>query len=156
MTEMEKLIAACDALGLHYALQNHNATNTVVVQLLDNNNEYLGDAICHKYSYGGPEGLLEIMGKGCDGDVRGWLTAKDVIDIWTAEDKEKEVPIMRDINRIPKIMSKLTAVWYKHPDMRLTQLISNLGIMEGYNDSTLFFMEDDQLLAALDEKLENF
>lgn len=41
------------------------------------------DAICHKYSYGGPEGLLEIMGyivrSDWDEDVEGWLTAEDVL-----------------------------------------------------------------------------
>ena len=41
------------------------------------------DAICHRYSYGGPEGLLEIMGcivrSDCDDDVEGFLTAEDVL-----------------------------------------------------------------------------
>lgn len=36
------------------------------------------DAVCHKYSYGGPQGLLEISGDICEGEV-GWLTAEDVI-----------------------------------------------------------------------------
>lgn len=36
------------------------------------------DAVCHKHSYGGPQGLLEIYGDICD-DVVGWLTAEDVI-----------------------------------------------------------------------------
>ena len=36
------------------------------------------DAVCHKYSYGGPQGLLEIAGDICEGEV-GWLTAEDVI-----------------------------------------------------------------------------
>ena len=41
------------------------------------------DVICHPYSYGGDEGLLEIMGllteeeAECD-DVVGWLDAKNV------------------------------------------------------------------------------
>lgn len=39
------------------------------------------DVICHEYSYGGREGLLEIMGlvddEICD-DVEGWLTAENV------------------------------------------------------------------------------
>ena len=39
------------------------------------------DVICHEYSYGGPQGLLEIMGlvdDDCDDDVMGWLTAENV------------------------------------------------------------------------------
>lgn len=34
------------------------------------------DAICHQYSYGGKEGLLEILGTGLD-DVAGWLSAEE-------------------------------------------------------------------------------
>lgn len=41
------------------------------------------DAVCHRYSYGGPEGLLEVMGDPVtlpgEGAVAGWLTAEDVI-----------------------------------------------------------------------------
>lgn len=40
-------------------------------------------AVCHRYSYGGPEGLLEVMGDPVtlpgEGAVAGWLTAEDVI-----------------------------------------------------------------------------
>lgn len=48
-------------------------------------NERLWDAICHRYSYGGKEGLLEIMGtivdeKTLDDTVEGYLTCDDVID----------------------------------------------------------------------------
>lgn len=37
--------------------------------------------VCHEFSYGGSNGLLEIMGladDGIDDDVQGWLTANDV------------------------------------------------------------------------------
>lgn len=40
------------------------------------------DAVCHSYSYGHEEGLLEIMGSivSVDDDtVEGWLTAKDIL-----------------------------------------------------------------------------
>ena len=39
------------------------------------------DVICHEFSYGGKDGLLEIMGlidEDCDSDVEGWLTVEDV------------------------------------------------------------------------------
>lgn len=38
------------------------------------------DAVCHWFSYGGDEGLLEIMGlvEREDDDVEGWLTAEEV------------------------------------------------------------------------------
>lgn len=41
------------------------------------------DAICHSYSFGHEEGLLEIMGlvdKDYADDVEGYLTAKEVFD----------------------------------------------------------------------------
>ena len=38
------------------------------------------DAVCHKGSYGGDQGLLEIYGNICT-DVIGWLKADDVIKI---------------------------------------------------------------------------
>lgn len=36
------------------------------------------DAICHSFSYGHEQGLLEIMGLIEDDDVEGYLTAKEV------------------------------------------------------------------------------
>lgn len=41
----------------------------------------VGDAICHRGSYGHENGLLEIMGFEID-DVRGHLTAAEVIEIY--------------------------------------------------------------------------
>ena len=39
------------------------------------------DVVCHKYSYGGEEGLLESYGMPEDGgDVTGFMTAADVIE----------------------------------------------------------------------------
>ena len=41
------------------------------------------DAICHEYSYGGKNGLIEIMGsivKTEDDDVEGCLTAKEILN----------------------------------------------------------------------------
>ena len=37
------------------------------------------DVVCHQYSYGGPEGKLEIYGSVVE-DVDGWLTAEDIIN----------------------------------------------------------------------------
>lgn len=48
------------------------------------------DAICHEYSYGGEEGLIEVMGlPQCDGDVIGYLTATEVLKM-VDELKDKE------------------------------------------------------------------
>lgn len=45
--------------------------------------DHTWDAICHGYSYGGDDGLLEIMGKINENPydkVEGWLTAEDVLN----------------------------------------------------------------------------
>lgn len=44
------------------------------------------DAVCHEFSYGGKDGLLEVYGSLVDvdgtllNDVEGWLTAEDIIN----------------------------------------------------------------------------
>lgn len=45
------------------------------------------DAVSHKFSYGGPAGLIEMMGEGeceplTDYDVKGWLTAEEAFVIF--------------------------------------------------------------------------
>ena len=46
--------------------------------------ERVCDAVCHKFSYGGDEGLLEILGlvdtDEIGDDVEGWLTADEVFE----------------------------------------------------------------------------
>ena len=48
-------------------------------------NDIRWDAICCSISYGGKDGLLEVMGDivptESDRDVSGWLTAEDVIEL---------------------------------------------------------------------------
>lgn len=80
MTELEKLKAYLD----EHEYNNHYR------QLFENENDQIvvfdgagrsWDAICHKYSYGGDRGLLEIYGSICPtNDPIGYLTAQQVID----------------------------------------------------------------------------
>jgi len=52
---------------------------------------------------------------------------------------------MRDPARIEKILSVIREIWYRNPDLRLSQLIMNaLGI--AYDP---YYIEDDDLLIAL-------
>lgn len=51
---------------------------------------------------------------------------------------------MRDPKRIPKILKELQKVWEKHPDLRLGQLLLNLGF-------DFYYVEDKELI----KKLEN-
>lgn len=65
------------------------------INVLDDCDNILWDAICHRGSYGFEEGLLEIYGDIVNDDdndsVVGWLTAEDVIKrIKASEDKKHE------------------------------------------------------------------
>ena len=54
---------------------------------------------------------------------------------------------MRDKDRIPKILERLSVVWEKYPDLRLVQLIDNV-----ITNSMAYYIEDEELL----EKIEAF
>lgn len=51
---------------------------------------------------------------------------------------------MRDINRIPEVLAELGKLWYKYPDWRFGQLISNVASDNKYSD--IFFPEDNKWL----------
>jgi uncharacterized protein YihD (DUF1040 family) len=52
---------------------------------------------------------------------------------------------MRDPTRIPRILARLQAVWEKHPDMRLGQLIVNAAGVDP------FYIEDEKLAYMIEE-----
>jgi len=54
---------------------------------------------------------------------------------------------MRDPNRIPAVLARIELLWKEYPDMRLGQLIANLGRKKnGETDiGYLFNLEDDKL-----------
>ena len=58
---------------------------------------------------------------------------------------------MRSVNRIKRILSKLSALWEKEPDTRLGQLLSNLA----HHKNDLFYFEDEELEAAIDKEIQN-
>jgi uncharacterized protein YihD (DUF1040 family) len=49
---------------------------------------------------------------------------------------------MRDPKRIPKILKELRKIWEEHPDLRLGQLMLNLGF-------DFYYIEDDELIKKL-------
>lgn len=53
---------------------------------------------------------------------------------------------MRDKDRIPKILERLSVVWKKHPDLRLGQLIGN--VVAG---NTMYYAEDEELIEAIEK-----
>ena len=83
MTEMEKLINMLAKADIPYELTVQPTTNTIQVWYPTQANPAC-DVICHEYSYGGKEGLLEIMGivdatKTSD-FVEGYLTADEIFE----------------------------------------------------------------------------
>jgi hypothetical protein len=56
---------------------------------------------------------------------------------------------MRDPKRIDRVLTEISNIWHKYPDMRLGQLIGN--VLEGPN---LYYVEDDGLISALKDMYE--
>jgi hypothetical protein len=53
---------------------------------------------------------------------------------------------MRDPNRIEKVLNDIERIWKRFPDLRLGQLLLNVA-----RDPLLYYLEDDELLALLEE-----
>ena len=51
---------------------------------------------------------------------------------------------MRDPKRIDRVLTEISNIWHKYPDLRLGQLIGN--VLEG---PSLYYVEDDGLINAL-------
>jgi len=51
---------------------------------------------------------------------------------------------MRDVERIPYILSEIGELWRRYPDLRLGQLIGN--VLEGPG---LYYIEDEDLVRML-------
>jgi uncharacterized protein YihD (DUF1040 family) len=60
---------------------------------------------------------------------------------------------MRDPNRIPKMIAALLAAWYRHPDLRLGQLVSSAAALSS-NTSDPFYVEDDKIIEGLKKLAE--
>ena len=77
MTEMTKLatLLAKENIPFQLVIQEYYETPQIIIP---NEEERTMDIVCHKHSYGGNKGLLEIMGITNEyDDVIGWLTAKE-------------------------------------------------------------------------------
>jgi hypothetical protein len=83
MNEMTKLLMALKALDIPHEVINQQWTGTPQIWY-PNAKEPKMDIICHEYSYGGRDGLLEIMGLLTEEEaeydsVVGYLTAENVL-----------------------------------------------------------------------------
>lgn len=82
-TEMDKLAAKLTEMGIKFEDRQICFTTGRQIAVYEKGRK-IWDAVCSPFSYGGQRGLLEVMGvivdgKREDGDVKGWLTADDVI-----------------------------------------------------------------------------
>ena len=60
----------------------------------------------------------------------------------------------RDPDRIPKLLEAIRRVWIQEgTDLRLGQLLMNLSAEHGVGND-LFYVEDDQLINWLQERIE--
>lgn len=60
---------------------------------------------------------------------------------------------MRDPKRINEVLHTLASAWCAHPDMRLTQLLINMGVVP---DSGAWFIEDDTTLDRIRDWKEKY
>jgi len=79
MTEMQKLESVLTTLRIPFDKVNIRETDCIKYPCQE---MCICSVVCHKHSYGGNEGLLEIMGlaKNYDDDTEGYLYAADVAD----------------------------------------------------------------------------
>jgi uncharacterized protein YihD (DUF1040 family) len=56
---------------------------------------------------------------------------------------------MRNPKRIEPLLKQIKELWQKYPDLRLTQLLSNVAITGGWSDNDLYHLEDDKLSDAI-------
>lgn len=82
---IKKLSDMLTAANIPYELTTDAEGNSNNQLWYPNRENNIMDAICHKYSYGGDEGLIEIMGLLTEeeaeyDDVIGYLTPEDVFE----------------------------------------------------------------------------
>lgn len=94
-TEMDKLAAKLTEMGIQFEDRQICLTRGRQIAVYEKGRKAC-DAICGPSSYGGQCGLLEVMGVIVDGerdngDVKGWQTADQVIEmVVTYQNKKSE------------------------------------------------------------------
>ena len=80
--EIERLIEMLTNADIPFEVTDDVMGNSNNQIWYPNFEKHICDVICHKYSYGGKDGYLEIMGLSDNeyDDVEGWLTAEQVFE----------------------------------------------------------------------------
>ena len=78
--EIKRLVEMLENANIPFELTDDVMGNSDNQIWYPNHAEHICDVICHEFSYGGKDGLLEIMGLSENeyDDVEGWLTAEKV------------------------------------------------------------------------------
>jgi uncharacterized protein YihD (DUF1040 family) len=57
----------------------------------------------------------------------------------------------RDKERIDEVLESIEEYWRENPDLRLSQIICNVGTENGYGKDP-FYMEDSELVESLEKR----
>lgn len=84
MNEITKLAVLLAKENIPFELNSFIVSKEPTLQICSpNKKNAVVDAVCHEFSYGGPEGLIEVLGSRNvnkpNDDVVGWLTAEEAI-----------------------------------------------------------------------------
>ena len=93
MTQITKLAILLAKADIPFELFPFDVGGEATIQIAcPDKNGMLVDAVSHKFSYGGNDGLIEVMGsinpKEPNDDVVGWLTAEEAFKYFKREDIE--------------------------------------------------------------------
>lgn len=85
MTEMDKLDAMLTERGIEHTYdRNFQDCGTQII--VYEHGEHAWKAVCTRFSYGGKDGLLEVMAENLPTKVEGWLTAEQVMQMVYGEE----------------------------------------------------------------------
>lgn len=84
MNEITKLAILLAKENIPFELNAFIILEKPTIQICSpNKKNAVVDAVCHNFSYGGPQGLIEVLGSrnvnNPNDDVVGWLTAEEAI-----------------------------------------------------------------------------
>ena len=92
MNEMSKLVVILAKAGVNFEICPFIIGEKPTFKICSPNKEnFEVDAVSHEYSYGGPDGLIEVMGTADEvnapnEDVVGWLTAEEAAKYFLKEE----------------------------------------------------------------------
>ena len=62
---------------------------------------------------------------------------------------------MKSSKEIEETIESIKKVWYKVPELRLCQLLSNVARSNGWKTNDLFYLEDSELRESLEKYMKS-